>query len=117
MHPWLSALLGGVLIGVSATLLLWLNGRIAFLGGLMIAGGIALHVIGQSALSPARWPVLVVAGLIVGYGTSLGGGCTSGHGVCGLGRMSKRSFVSVLLFVATAMVTVFVVRHLLGAST
>jgi len=134
MHPWLSALLGGVLIGVSATLLLWLNGRIAgisgiafgllqrsgmaewawriaFLGGLMIAGGIALHVIGQSALSPARWPVLVVAGLIVGYGTSLGGGCTSGHGVCGIGRLSKRSIVATIVFVATAMATVYVVRH------
>jgi uncharacterized membrane protein YedE/YeeE len=134
MHPWLSALLGGVLIGVSATLLLWLNGRIAgisgiafgllqrsgmgewawriaFLGGLMLAGGIALHVIGQSALSPARWPVLVVAGLIVGYGTSLGGGCTSGHGVCGIGRLSKRSIVATIVFVATAMATVYVVRH------
>ena len=53
----------------------------------------------------------VVAGLIVGYGTSLGGGCTSGHGVCGIGRLSKRSIVATIVFVATAMATVYVVRH------
>src|SRR6478735_5508829 len=139
MHPWLSSLLGGVLIGLAATWLLWANGRIAgvsgivdnltkrspfaewgwraaFVVGLMLAGGIAMHVQGQHALSPNPWPVLVVAGLFVGYGTTLGGGCTSGHGVCGLGRMSKRSLVSVLLFVATAMLTVFVVRHVFGAA-
>ena len=140
MHPWLSALVGGVLIGLAATWLLWANGRIAgvsgivdnlvrrstldewgwraaFVFGLMLAGGIAMHVRGQHALSPTAWPMLVVAGLLVGYGTTLGGGCTSGHGVCGLGRVSKRSFVSVVLFVATAMATVFVVRHVIGAST
>ena len=140
MHPWLSSLLGGVLIGLAATWLLWANGRIAgvsgivdgvvrrsplsewgwraaFIGGLMLAGGIAMHVQGQHALSPYDWPMLIVAGLLVGYGTTLGGGCTSGHGVCGLGRMSKRSFVSVVLFVATAMATVFVVRHVMGASS
>ena len=140
MHPWLSALLGGVLIGLAATWLLWANGRIAgvsgivdnmvkrssldewgwraaFIFGLMLAGGIAMHVQGQHALSPYGWPMLIVAGLFVGYGTTLGGGCTSGHGVCGLGRMSKRSFVSVVLFVATAMATVFVVRHVIGAPT
>ncbi|MGO4550455.1 YeeE/YedE family protein [Lysobacter sp. 2RAF19] len=140
MHPWLSSLLGGVLIGLAASWLLWANGRIAgvsgildnlvkrsapaewgwraaFVFGLMLAGGIAMHVQGQHALSPSRWPILIVAGLFVGYGTTLGGGCTSGHGVCGIGRLSKRSFVSVLVFVATGMVTVFVVRHLFGAST
>ncbi|HVQ33505.1 MAG TPA: YeeE/YedE family protein, partial [Lysobacter sp.] len=125
MQPWLSALLGGVLIGVSATLLLWLNGRIAgisgivhaltrrspvgdwtwrlaFVVGLMVAGGIAMHVVGQSALSPASGVALIAAGLLVGYGTALGGGCTSGHGVCGLGRLSKRSLVGTLVFIATA---------------
>lgn len=139
MHPWLSALLGGVLIGVAATWLLWANGRIAgvsgivdgivrrsswtewgwraaFVLGLVAAGGVAMHVVGQRALSPASWPVLVVAGLLVGYGTTLGGGCTSGHGVCGVGRLSKRSIVAVLVFMATAIATVFVVRHVLGAA-
>jgi uncharacterized membrane protein YedE/YeeE len=139
MHPWLSALLGGVLIGLAATWLLWANGRIAgvsgivdgivrrsswsewgwraaFVLGLVLAGGIAMHVVGQRALSPASWPVLVLAGLLVGYGTTLGGGCTSGHGVCGIGRLSKRSIVAVVVFMATAIVTVFVVRHVLGAT-
>jgi uncharacterized membrane protein YedE/YeeE len=139
MHPWLSALLGGVLIGLAATWLLWANGRIAgvsgivdgivrrsswsewgwraaFVLGLVLAGGIAMHVVGQRALSPASWPVLVLAGLLVGYGTTLGGGCTSGHGVCGIGRLSKRSIVAVVVFMATAIVTVFVVRHVLGAA-
>ncbi|MCC8363813.1 YeeE/YedE family protein [Lysobacter sp. A6] len=139
MHPWLSALLGGVLIGLAATWLLWANGRIAgvsgivdgivrrsswtewgwraaFVFGLVLAGGVAMHVVGQRALSPASWPVLVVAGLLVGYGTTLGGGCTSGHGVCGVGRLSKRSIVAVLVFMATAIATVFVVRHVLGAA-
>ena len=138
MHPWLSALLGGVLIGLASTWLLWANGRIAgvsgivdgivrrsswtewgwraaFVFGLVLAGGIAMHVVGQRALSPASWPVLVLAGLLVGYGTTMGGGCTSGHGVCGIGRLSKRSIVAVVVFMATAIVTVFVVRHVLGA--
>ena len=139
MHPWLSALLGGVLIGLAATWLLWSNGRVAgisgivdglvkrgtpvdewawraaFVLGLMLAGGIALHVTGQNALSPTSWPVLLLAGFLVGYGTTLGGGCTSGHGVCGIGRLSKRSIVAVIVFMATAVVTVFVVRHVLGA--
>jgi uncharacterized membrane protein YedE/YeeE len=137
MHPWVSALLGGVLIGLAATWLLLSTGRIAgvsgivdglvkrttteewawraaFVAGLMISGGIAMHVVGQRALSPAAWPVLVVAGLLVGYGTTLGGGCTSGHGVCGLGRLSKRSIVAVLVFIGVAVATVFVARHLVG---
>ena len=137
MHPWLSALLGGTLIGFSAVLLLLLNGRIAgisgivngltqksrreewlwraaFIAGLMIAGGAAIHWLGQSTPSPASLPVLVGAGLLVGFGTRLGGGCTSGHGVCGLGRLSKRSLVAVLVFMGVAVITVFVVRHVIG---
>ena len=137
MQPWVSALFGGVLIGLSATALLWLNGRVAgisrivhahtkrapwqewawrlaFVAGLMLAGGIAMHVAGQHALSPARGVALPAAGLLVGYGTALGGGCTSGHGVCGIGRLSKRSLVAVVVFMATAIATVFVVRHVFG---
>jgi len=139
MSGWIGALTGGVLIGLSATLLLWLNGRIAgisgivngltsapvtdrgwrlaFLAGLLLAGGLVLHVV---AAAPPRehFPrmTLVVAGLLVGIGTGIGNGCTSGHGVCGLGRLSLRSLIAVLVFMATAMLTVFVVRHVLGAS-
>jgi len=134
MASWQSGLLGGVMIGIAATLLLLLNGRIAgvsgitfhvlqrgsreetawrlaFLAGLMIAGGIAMRVMGPVAISPAPFAVIVVAGLLVGYGARLGGGCTSGHGVCGIGRMSKRSLVATTAFVAAAMVTVYVLRH------
>jgi hypothetical protein len=137
MNPWLSAVLGGALIGVSATLLMLLNGRIAgisgivyaltqrspaeewawraaFLAGLIITGGIAMHLVGQPTPSPASVPVLVVAGLAVGFGTRLGGGCTSGHGVCGIARLSLRSLVATLLFMGAGIVTVFIVRHVLG---
>jgi uncharacterized membrane protein YedE/YeeE len=139
MNPWLSAAIGGVLIGLSATLLLLLNGRIAgisgivyglmqrsraeewawraaFVAGLMLAGGIAMRVLGQSTPSPASVPVLLLAGFAVGFGTRLGGGCTSGHGICGLGRFSKRSLVAVLVFMGSAIVTVLVVRHLIGGA-
>ena len=141
MHPWLSSLLGGVLIGLAATWLLWSTGRVAgisgivdslvksgtpvnewawraaFVAGLMIAGAIALKVAGGNVLSPSSWPVLVVAGFLVGYGTTLGGGCTSGHGVCGLGRLSKRSLVATCVFVGVAMITVYFVRHAIGPAT
>ena len=140
MPHWALALVGGVLIGLAATWLLWANGRVAgvsgivdglikrtsldewgwraaFVLGLVLAGGIAMHVQGQHALSPYRWPVLAPADLLVGFGTTLGGGCTSGDGVCGVGRLSKRSVVATCVFVAVAMVTVFVVRHVLAAST
>jgi uncharacterized membrane protein YedE/YeeE len=139
MHPWLSALIGGVLIGSAATLLLLLNGRIAgisgivngltqqscrdewtwraaFIAGLMVAGGATMHWLGQATPSPASVPVLVGAGLLVGFGTRLGGGCTSGHGVCGLGRLSMRSVVAVAVFMAVAVGTVFIVRHVIGAT-
>lgn len=137
MSLWLPALIGGALIGLSATLLLWLNGRIAgisgiaygiadavrgerawriaFVVGLLVAGGITMHVLPQvpprEGFSRA---LLVLAGLLVGVGTAMGSGCTSGHGVCGLARFSKRSFVAVLVFMATAFATVFIARHVLG---
>jgi uncharacterized membrane protein YedE/YeeE len=139
VNPWASALLGGILIGLSAALLLLFNGRIAgisgivngvtwrstrsewawraaFLAGLMLAGALAMRILGQHTPSPVGSPVLVIAGLLVGYGTTLGNGCTSGHGVCGLGRLSKRSLVAVLVFMATAIVTVFITRHVLGGA-
>ncbi|KQQ19472.1 hypothetical protein ASF53_24080 [Methylobacterium sp. Leaf123] len=126
---------GGALIGASAALLLLTNGRIAGISG--IVGGLfrpsghdfawrAAFLIGL-LLGPvafrlgaghwpevrvdASWPLLVTAGLLVGYGTRLGSGCTSGHGVCGLARLSPRSFVAVGTFMAAAIITVFLVRH------
>ena len=132
-----SALLGGALIGAAATLLLWLTGRVAGVSG--IAGGLldrqpgeiawrALFLVGLvvgaglyglAAPVPVRieasWPVLIVAGLLVGFGTQLGRGCTSGHGVCGIARLSARSMVATLVFMASAIATVFIARHVIGA--
>jgi hypothetical protein len=133
-----SALIGGALIGLSASLLMLFNGRIAgisslfadvvspkssdrsvglyFLGGLLLAGVIA-RLVHPSAL-PGSTPSLAVgavAGLLVGFGTRLGTGCTSGHGVCGLSRLSKRSLVATLTFIAAGMATVTAVHALGGA--
>ena len=134
----LAAALGGVLIGLAAVLLLALAGRIAGVSG--IAGGligagrgdrawrvlfVAGLVLGAAlgaafgGTAPPRqgfpaW-ALVAAGLAVGYGTALGGGCTSGHGVCGLSRLSARSLVATLAFMGAGFATVFVLRHAVGA--
>ena len=132
------ALIGGLLIGASAALFLVLNGRIAgisgilggllrpthseigwrvaFLTGLFVAP--LVYVALGGALPPvsleASLPMLIVAGLIVGFSTRLGAGCTSGHGVCGIGRGSPRSLAATAVFMVTAITTVFVTRHLIG---
>lgn len=134
--PW-SALLGGVLIGVASAAVVALNGkipgvsgvcaralrrvpgdtawRIAFLLGLVAAGAAVLWGILDGAFSSPRTMLqIVLAGLLVGLGTRLGGGCTSGHGVCGIGRGSRRSIVATVIFMAFGMATVFVVDHLIG---
>ena len=133
--PWAS-LAGGVLIGIAAALLVLLNGRIAGVSG--IVGGLLRPAPGDAAwrvafilgllLAPvavalysrqpfprieAGFGTLVVAGLLVGVGTSYGSGCTSGHGVCGLSRLSPRSLVATAGFMVAGMATVFVTRHLL----
>jgi uncharacterized membrane protein YedE/YeeE len=138
--PFWGALGGGVLIGAAAALLLWCNGRIAGVSG--IVNGLlspvrgetawrALFVIGlvagagiYAAVAPAGYGprtgfplgLLVLGGFLVGFGTRMSGGCTSGHSVCGLGRRSPRALVATLSFMLTGVVTVFVVRHLLGVS-
>lgn len=140
MQGWEATALGGVLIGLSAALLFAGNGRIAgisgivfallrraaegdrawriaFLLGLMGAGALAMHALGQQPVAVAPTWQVVVAGLLVGYGTRLGSGCTSGHGVCGLARFSLRSAAAVAAFMAAGMLTVFVVRHVLGAGS
>jgi uncharacterized protein len=137
---WLIALAGGVLIGLAATLLLWLNGRVAgvsgiltgvifphrqdiawraaFLIGVIVAGGLYMALVPGASLPRTDYSRsgLIVAGVLVGFGTRMGNGCTSGHGVCGLGRLSLRSLVAVLTFMATAMATTFVVRQLWSAT-
>jgi uncharacterized protein len=133
------AVVGGLLIGTSAALLLLLSGRVAGVSGLAAAfaristGGtpwlqaaiflIALPVgalIVTAALRApdidvtSSVPLLVAAGLLVGFGTRLGSGCTSGHGVCGMARLSPRSIAATLTFMALGFVTVFIARHFLG---
>lgn len=135
----LSALVGGALIGLAASALYAATGRIAgvsgIAGGLLRAGGydrawrvlfLAGLVVGAGATGivagtpvlriNASWPVLVIAGLLVGYGTQLSRGCTSGHGVCGIARFSPRSIAATAVFMVAAAVTVFIVRHVLGAA-
>ncbi|OSQ50298.1 YeeE/YedE family protein [Thalassospira alkalitolerans] len=136
----ISALLGGALIGLASGLYLLLNGRIAgisgILGGLMSRGSamserleklafiigmivgpiivIATSPIQAQSVVDASLPVIIVAGLIVGFGTRLGSGCTSGHGICGLSRLSARSLVATLCFMGAGMACTFVVRHVIG---
>ncbi len=135
--PWLS-LLGGSLIGLAAVLLMALHGRIAgmtgilsglvppfshdwgwraaFLAGAIAAPALMVQVTGFTipfeSPTPSAW--LVLGGLVVGIGVYFGSGCTSGHGVCGLARLSPRSIVATLTFMASTALTVFVIRHLMG---
>lgn len=133
----LSALAGGALIGLAAAIFLLFNGRIAGISG--IVGGLLAFkptdiswrlafIVGMLA-APLLWmvfstlpeiridagyPLLIAAGLLVGFSTRYGSGCTSGHGVCGLSRLSPRSLVATLCFMATGFATVFIVRHLIS---
>lgn len=134
--PW-ESLAGGILLGISATVLLLLNGKIAGISGIMtglltpkssdfawrllfavgMVGGGALATIWFAVDTPREFGLsvwwLAAAGLLVGIGTRLGNGCTSGHGICGIGRLSKRSIVATMIFMAVAGATVFVRLHLL----
>ena len=131
----LSALIGGALIGLGATWLLATIGRIAgvsgivnraidtreergwrwaFLLAMVAAAGLWFAFTGAQARTGFPWIALVAAGLLVGAGTRIGNGCTSGHGICGLARWSRRSLWAVLVFVGVAMLTVYIVRHVSG---
>jgi len=131
-----ASLLGGALIGLSAVLLMWATGRIAGISGIaarlfppyedrefagrlaFVAGLIAAPVLVRVVTGslPAQTivagtPLLMIAGLLTGFGVVWGSGCTSGHGVCGLSRLSVRSLVATVTFMATGVATVFVMRH------
>lgn len=133
----LQSLLGGGLIGLSAVLLMAFHGRIAGMTGILsgvlpgadsrgwrlafllgaIAAPLLLVALNAVAIpfdSPAPWFWIVVSGLVVGMGVTFGGGCTSGHGVCGNARLSPRSIVATLTFMLTAGATVYVIRHMIG---
>ncbi len=136
-----SALFGGALIGLSVTLFLLFNGRIAGISGIMkgvffsprdellwrilfllgIVLGAALfnQLVPNFFVQRQNFPILLLAisGLLVGFGTSMGSGCTSGHSICGIARLSKRSILATLTFMASGMVTVFIIRHILELNT
>jgi uncharacterized protein len=133
-----TALLGGALIGAAAALLLWFNGEIAGVSGVLrgllpprrgailwrllfiigLVGGAALYyrLLGNAPLARPDFPhsLLVAAGLLVGFGTGLARGCTSGHGVCGLARLSPRSLAATACFLIVAVIATYVVRHVIG---
>lgn len=134
-----AALMGGLLIGISAVLMLALVGQIAgisgifstafdfnnndgrnwrlwFLAGLVLGAGCYVWSMPVSFQPRTDYPVplLVMSGVIVGFGTRMGNGCTSGHGVCGIARLSRRSMVATLIFVCVAMITVYIMRHIYG---
>lgn len=134
--PW-SSLSGGLLIGLAAAIFILFNGRIAGVSGIL--GGLLLPARGDAAwrvaflaglvLSPTIYQALfalpeikisaslselVIAGLLVGFGTRLCSGCTSGHGVCGISRLSPRSFVATIIFMTVGFMTVFIVRHVIS---
>jgi uncharacterized membrane protein YedE/YeeE len=90
--------------------------RLAFLAGLVTGPLLAMAVLGRPLIqpSPAPWPMLVIAGLAVGLGTGMANGCTSGHGVCGLSRLSPRSIVATAVFMAAGILTASVLRHIVG---
>lgn len=139
VEAWIKAAMGGGMIGLAAALMMLANGRIAGVSGVL--GGLlfdrnpnerawrGLFVVGLgvgasltallrpdlAVMTPqVGWLGLIVAGAVVGFGTRMGSGCTSGHGVCGIGRLSARSLVATATFMASGFVTVFVVRHVLG---
>lgn len=139
IESWTRAAVGGGMIGLAAALMIIFNGRIAgvsgvlgglvldrptgetpwramFIGGLMLGALLVMLVRPELASVGLKtgWIGMIVAGLIVGFGTRMGSGCTSGHGVCGIGRLSQRSIVATCTFMAAGFATVFVLRHLLG---
>ena len=139
-HPYVLSLAGGLLIGLASWMLLASLGRVAgisgiaaatllpqrqdrdhrwtwaFMLGLIAVGTLAAHWLQVPMMHARPWPLLLAAGLLVGFGTVLGSGCTSGHGVCGLGRRSLRSLVATLVFMGTGMVTVAAVKLIVGAN-
>ena len=140
LASWTRAGIGGAMIGIAAALLFALNGRIAGVSGVLgtllldrpsgeapwrslFLLGLMLGALLMSLLRPdiaaatlqTGWPGMIAAGLIVGFGTRMGSGCTSGHGVCGMARLSRRSITATMTFMAAGFATVFVMRHVIGA--
>ncbi len=138
LSPFLPALLGGALIGIAVSLLLLVNGRVAGVSGILggalqkrdqdflwrvafllglLGGGVVLQFLAPAAFvntTNRGWVILAIAGFLVGYGTSLGSGCTSGHGICGLSRFSPRSLAATLAFMLFGILTATLFRMIAG---
>lgn len=137
MFSYTTPLIGGLLIGASATAMLLFLGRITGISGIvwsavsgqadnswrwlfivgLVLGPLLYHTLSATpypAASPLQWWHAVIGGLLVGFGVKMGAGCTSGHGVCGIGRLSPRSLIATMTFMATGIITVYITRHLLG---
>jgi len=139
LSSWVQPLLGGMLIGAASVIVLKAHGRVAGVSGILgtllrptagdtgwrvafgvglLGAGVIAGVVSPQSMSVAGAPGVVpvaIAGVLVGFGTRLGNGCTSGHGVCGVSRLSPRSVAATGVFMVTAAITVFVVRHLIGS--
>ena len=137
MHDFVYAFIGGALIGLATVGYLYVHGKIAGISGMIaqvlmpqtwvktpvfwfLLGLLAVPLLYGSMTTPqidlsANTGFLLIAGVLVGFGTRLGSGCTSGHGICGMSRLSKRSIVATLTFMAAGVLTVYVMRHVLGA--
>lgn len=140
MMEWIEPTVGGLMIGLAAALLLWGIGRVAGISGIvwqtlhssaqdmrtqlwpalfvlgLVLGPLILVLSGwheAPEIEASSWETLMLAGLLVGFGTRLGSGCTSGHGICGIARFSARSVYATLLFMATGILTVSLIRHVL----
>jgi hypothetical protein len=136
LYSYTTPLIGGLLIGLSAVALLYFLGRMAGISGIiwgaisaqpdnawrwlflvgLVIGPLLYHQLTATpypAASPLEWWHALIGGLLVGFGVKLGSGCTSGHGVCGIGNRSPRSLVATVTFMATGIATVYVIRHLL----
>ena len=137
MFDYLTPLIGGLLIGTSAVMLLLFLGRIADIGGIvwgavsgaadnswrwmfvvgLLLGPLLYHSLSGTPYPEASalpWWQAILGGLLVGFGVKLGSGCTSGHGVCGIGRLSPRSLLATITFMATGIITVYLIRHIAG---
>ncbi|MFC3120761.1 YeeE/YedE family protein [Agaribacter flavus] len=135
---FIEPLIGGIILGLSSLLLFVASGRIAGISG--IVGSLLSQmsgngwrwmfviglILGPLLVAPAgyllpqvdaSWWMMIVGGLLVGFGSTIGSGCTSGHGICGIGRLSKRSISSVVVFMVVAALNVFFIRHILGAAS
>ena len=135
-----ASLVGGMLIGLSASILLLFDGKVAGISGIvggilnpskndtlwrivfvvgLLVGGALMYLVSPQSFTigvSRSTGALILAGLLVGFGTRLGNGCTSGHGVCGISRFSVRSIIATVMFMATGIVTVFLINHLLGGT-